>query len=309
VIGKPASEIFEMRGLSGWDGQLAELRLRGAPGRVFEANRAVISDDDGEAIGGVVSLRDVTARKEAEELQRTFFSVVSHELKTPIAVIRGFAELLAEDRSGEQAEASLHIVQEEAAKLSRMVDNLLDATRIQAGVLALQREDVSLPALAERAVRRAEAARASHRYALACDETSPVLGDPERLSQVLDNLLDNAAKYAPPGSRISVAVHDAEDGAAVTVCDEGGGVPSEDRERIFERFSRLDARSVRAAQGAGLGLYICKAIIEAHRGLIWVGDSPGGGACFGFSLPKRAQPGLPEAIALRGLLAAPEAAA
>lgn len=139
------------------DEPLVELTIRPAGRRVFEANRAIIRGDNDEPIGGVVSLRDVTARREAEELQSTFFSVISHELKTPIAVIRGYADLIADssdEADPEQLRRQARVIRDESERLARMVENLLEATRIQSGALELSPEPVALGPLIARLVRR-----------------------------------------------------------------------------------------------------------------------------------------------------------
>jgi signal transduction histidine kinase len=134
----------------------------------------------------------------------------------------------------------------------------------------------------------------------------PVLADARRIEEVLANLIDNAIKYSPKGGRVTISAVATGSEVIVRVSDEGEGVPETERERIFERFSRLDSRVVRQAKGAGLGLFICKAFVEAHGGRIWVEESPAGGATFAFSLPQEWPAALPPSVRFAGLLARPE---
>lgn len=309
IAGRTLPEVFEIPPTPP-DEPLVEVRIRQAPRRVFEAYRAIIRGDHDEPIGGVVSLRDVTARRDAEELQSTFFSVISHELKTPVAVIRGYADLIAEsaeDPDPDQLRRQARVIQDESERLARMVENLLEATRIQRGALELSPEPVALGPLIARLLRRMRRLSGGRRLVFRDHGgVPPVLADPQRLEEVLANLLDNAIKYSPSGSRITVSIAPVGNEVVVRVADEGEGVPETERDRIFERFSRLDSRVVRQAKGAGLGLFICKAIIEAHGGRIWVEETPGGGATFAFTLPREWPAALPQHVGFAGLLARPE---
>ncbi|MFN8532794.1 MAG: ATP-binding protein [Dehalococcoidia bacterium] len=309
VSGRMMTELFMVPPAPA-DEPLIEITLRPSGRRVFEANRAIIEGDGGEPIGGVVSLRDVTARREAEDLQATFFSVISHELKTPIAVIRGYADLVADSPDGQdpvQLRRQMRVIQDESERLSRMVENLLEATRIQSGALELNPEPIALAALIGPLVRRLRRVGGDRRIVVqAPPDLPPVLGDGQRIEEVLTNLIDNAIKYSPAGGRITISIVPTPAEIVIRVSDQGEGVPEHERGRIFERFSRLDSRVVRKAKGAGLGLFICKAIVEAHGGRIWVEGSAEGGATFAFSLPREWPAALPPSVGFAGLLARPE---
>jgi PAS domain S-box-containing protein len=276
-----------------------ELALIGRHGNEIytEARVAQVVDNDGDLLGAVVSLRDVSAQREAEELQATFLSVISHELQTPLSVIRGFAELLAdgvESMPPAQVRSKLQIVAEESERLSTMVENLLDASRIGAGGLELTREPVNIPRLVRQAVQKMEPLSARHHFVIAVpDDLPPVLADYARVEQVLINLLENAIKYSPGGGQITITSDLTSDEVILHISDEGIGVPEAERERIFSRFGRLNSRVVRQMKGVGLGLYIARAIITAHGGRIWVDPAPGGGAQFSFSLPRQYKAPLP----------------
>jgi signal transduction histidine kinase len=260
--------------------------------RIYTEGRvSMVHDATGAVLGVVLGLRDVTAQREAEELQATFLSVISHDLQTPLAVIRGYAELLS-DQVGSmkprELRQKLDIVAEESAKLSKMVTNLLDASRIQAGGLELKLEPIDLRRLVERVVQKMGALTDKHRMVVGMSQDlPPVLADYERVEQVLTNLLENAIKYSPAGGTISITDDLTSDEVIIHVSDEGIGVPEAERQRIFSRFHRLNSRQVRQMKGVGLGLYIARAIVGAHGGRIWVDAAPGGGAQFSFSLPRQ----------------------
>jgi PAS domain S-box-containing protein len=262
-----------------------------------ELTSAVIKDEDGAPLGGLISARDIRARKEAEELQSTFLSVISHELQTPIAIIKGYADLLSEPDETlppETMRQKMATIAAEADRLSKMVENLLYASRIQAGGLKLKLEPVALALLAQRVVQRLDSLSPIHTVrAAAPPDLPPVLADYERLEEVLVNLVENAIKYSPKGGLVEIIARSTSDEVIVSVTDEGIGISADDRDRLFERFSRLDSRLVSQMKGTGLGLYICKAIVEAHGGRIWAEAAPGSGSRFSFSLPREQRAQLP----------------
>jgi signal transduction histidine kinase len=235
----------------------------------------------------IVSVRDITHFREAEELKSTFISIISHELRTPVALIKGYASMLRqEDASWDPAilQESLTVIEEEADRLSHMIDDLLDASRLQAGGLQLNRTEVSLPLLAERLVERFRTQTTHHTLIVEFPPDFPLLMlDEARMEQVLSNLISNAIKYAPSGEiRIQGQVR--PDQVIVCVSDQGPGIDPRDLPHIFDRFYRSEA-AIRKTKGAGLGLYLARAIIEAHGGRIWADPSPQSGARLCFSLP------------------------
>ncbi len=270
-----------------------------------ELTYAVIKEEDGAPLGGVISARDIRARKEAEELQSTFLSVISHELQTPIAIIKGYADLLSEpDQSlpPETMRQKMATIGAEADRLSKMVENLLYASRIQAGGLKLNREPVALALLAQHVVQRLGSLSPIHAVrVLMPDDLPPVLADYQRLEEVLVNLVENAIKYSPKGGQVEISARTTSDEVIVSVTDEGIGVAEQDRDRLFERFSRLDSRLVRQMKGTGLGLFICKSIVEAHGGRIWAEQALGSGSRFSFSLPREQRAQLPALWGARGV--------
>jgi signal transduction histidine kinase len=251
---------------------------------------APLFDREGRLVNLIASVRDITRFREADDLKNTFISIISHELKTPVALIKGYAGTLRREDARWEPDTvreSAAIIEEEADRLTQLIDNLLDASRLQAGGLKLSRSSVALDALAKRQVELFQTQTTRHR--LTVDFPSPfpsVPADAARIEQVLNNLISNAIKYSPEGGSIRVSGRATPDGAEITVSDQGIGIPVEEQSRIFERFYRVDDALSRRAQGSGLGLFIAKAIVEAHGGRIGVNSAPGRGAAISFWLPR-----------------------
>jgi PAS domain S-box-containing protein len=247
-------------------------------------------DEEGKLSAVIGNVRDISRLREAEEMKSTFVSVVSHELKTPVSIVKGYAGTLArEDAQWDQEtiRQGLKVIEEEADHLNALIDNLLQASRLQAGGLKLQFSYVDIPALAEKVIEKLRPQTDKHTFSLDFPSDFPeVPGDSDRLQEVLSNLVSNAIKYSPAGGLIRVGGQVGPAEVIVSVSDEGIGVPPEERERIFERFYRVESSLSRRTQGAGLGLYLCKAVVEAHGGRIWVEGQPEQGATFYFTLPR-----------------------
>ncbi|MBN2387154.1 MAG: PAS domain-containing protein [Anaerolineales bacterium] len=235
-----------------------------------------------------VTVRDITKFRTAEEIKNTFVSIVSHELKTPVALIKGYVSTLRrEDAKWDKqvVQDSLTVIEEEADRLTAMIEDLLDASRLQAGGLTPKLTDVSLPALAGRLAEHFQTQSRKHTIIVDFPAKFPIiLADEERVGQVITNLLSNAIKYAPAGE-IRISGQSRPEQVIVTVSDQGPGIDPADIPHIFDRFYRAD-QAVRRTKGAGLGLYLAKAIVEAHGGRIWVNPKPGAGARICFSLPR-----------------------
>jgi two-component system sensor histidine kinase KdpD len=179
-----------------------------------------------------------------------------------------------------------HNIAGQASRLGRLVDQLLDISRIEAGVLALDRDWTELPALIADTLAKFEGLHSGCQVVCDLAEDLPIhYVDPDRLIQVLWNLLENASKYAKPCSSILVEARWTGNEVLIGVADRGPGIPVEEREKIFKHFYRLNRNDRTHTQGSGLGLAICQGIVEAHGGRIWVEDRPGGGSIFYFSLP------------------------
>jgi PAS domain S-box-containing protein len=269
------------------DSEIISLSITYAP---LMNNRGIMSNI-------IANVRDLTRYREEEELQKTFISVVSHELKTPVSIIKGYAGTLgrpdANFPSAVQKEYAT-VIEEEADRLTELIDNLLEASRLQSGSFKLELDDdIFLPKVAGDAVRRFESQTEIHKIVPRFPENFPTIcADERRLTQVFNNLISNAIKYSPDGGSIEIIGHIHSDYVTVSVRDWGIGIPKHQEHRIFEKFSRLDNALSRKTEGTGLGLYLTKAIVEAHGGSIWfssneeAGDNVSSGTTFTFSLPR-----------------------
>jgi signal transduction histidine kinase len=236
----------------------------------------------------VVTVRDITKFRNAEEIKNTFVSIVSHELKTPVALIKGYVSTLRrEDAKWDKniIRDSLAVIEEEADHLASMIEDLLDASRLQAGGITTDLSDISLPTLAKHLAERFRNQTQKHTIVVDFPEKFPIiLADENRIVQVLSNLVSNAIKYSPGGEiRISGQIRPEQ--IIICVSDQGSGIDPADIPYVFGRFYRSD-KAARKTKGAGLGLYLAKSIVEAHGGRIWVDPHPGSGASICFSLPR-----------------------
>jgi PAS domain S-box-containing protein len=306
AIGRPCYEVLALEKASGPD-------LCGAdsPAATFDGEkplvvegeltrpsgkRAVVSitytplyDEEGDLANVIANVVDITRFREAEEMKSTFVSVISHELKTPVSLIKGYASTLAREDAHWNAETlreGLQVIGEESDRLNGLIDNLLDASRIQAGGVRLEKSDINIPRLAQKVVDSFRHQTDKHTFTLDFPPDFPVVvADEERLRQVFNNLINNAIKYAPDGGEIRVGGWQEGDEVIVFVADQGIGIPEEEQDKLFQRFYRVDSSLRRKTQGAGLGLFLCRSIIEAHGGRIWLRSAPGKGATVFFSLP------------------------
>ncbi len=255
-----------------------------------------LRDEAGRVVNIIVNVTDITRFKEEEEIKSTFISVISHELKTPVALIKGYAQTLARPDANwdaETARESLEIIEEEADRLEALINNLLDVSRIQAQGLRLDLAAIDLQQLAERVAAAYRTQTDRHTIELDFSEPLPwVDGDEERLRQVLTNLLSNAIKYSPEGGLIRMGgwvdqpiTPEAQPRVVIYVADQGVGIPEQELPHIFERFYRVDSGLRRTTSGTGLGLFLCRLIVDAHRGAIWARSEPGKGTTFFVALP------------------------
>jgi two-component system, OmpR family, phosphate regulon sensor histidine kinase PhoR len=267
--------------------------------RMFFMTAAPVSAtvDSGTAVvstkptGAVVVLHDVTELRRLERVRQDFVANVSHEFKTPLTAIQGFAETLLggaleDDKNNRRF---LEIIRDHAAQLARVTNDLLKLARIEAGKLEVQFGPVNLGEVVEICADTTQlrAGRKGIEFAAEVPpDLPPVRGDARLLREVLQNLLDNAVQYTPSGGRVNVEAQAGAKDVTVTVADTGIGIPSTDQERIFERFYRVDAARSREEGGTGLGLSIARHIVETLGGRLWVDSEVGRGSRFSFTVPK-----------------------
>ena len=299
ITGVPASEALGRRvpevlqrelAADGADGEgERHMAIRRGGNEVWLAlTEAVMLDPAGAVAGRIFAFRDVSRERVVEQMKSDFVSTVSHELRTPLTSIYGFAETLMRDDvdfTDTERETFLRYIASESERLIRIVDELLNVARLEAGTLAVTLTPVDLGAAAREAVSTArEQDGGLHRFLVEVDPAElAVRADREKLGQVLANLLDNAARYSPEGGTITVSARGGIDAAEITVSDEGIGIPRADQQRIFSKFFR--AERAPAGQGTGLGLFLVRGLVTAMGGRIWVDSDEGDGSRFTFELP------------------------
>jgi two-component system, OmpR family, phosphate regulon sensor histidine kinase PhoR len=269
--------------------QARSFSITAAPVKALDASAPGRAPDE-KPSGAVVVLHDVTELRRLERVRQDFVANVSHEFKTPLTAIQGFAETLLAGAldDPENNRRFLEIIRNHAIRLARLTNDLLKLARIEAGKMELEFSSVGLLELIEGCTETTllKANRKEITLEISVPpQLPPVRGDATLLRDVLQNLLDNAIQYTPAGGHISVAATAGPREAIITVADTGIGIPLADSERIFERFYRVDAARSREAGGTGLGLSIAKHIVEAHGGKLWVESTVGQGSKFSFSLP------------------------
>jgi len=235
----------------------------------------------------------VGALREADRLKTELLANVSHELRTPLASIKGYCTSMLHfyDRlSDEDKRDSLHEINRASDKLTELIENLLQLSRLEAAGLHADKEPTKIESIVDATVEDTKQKAKGHHFATRAEESLPVVeADPGRIRQVLDNLLSNAVKYSSEGTEISVRCESRGQELVVSVRDQGIGIAPEDMDKVFDRFYQVTPGLCQKGSGAGLGLTICKRIVEAHGGRIWVESTPGKGSTFRFSLPLMAE--------------------
>jgi two-component system, OmpR family, phosphate regulon sensor histidine kinase PhoR len=269
----------------------AEIELNGGRSRRLEINAAAILDRHGLPQGTILVFHDLTRIRQLESTRREFVANVSHELRTPLSLIKGYAETLLSGAKDDPVNSVrfLEKIERHANRLNNLIEDLLTISKLESGQVNLKLELLDLRTFAGRVVEEL-LGRAGEKKATILNEIPPDLhacADLDRLEQVFYNLLDNAIKYGRAGGRILLQGQDLPDGKVrLCVSDDGPGIPAEARDRIFERFFRIDKARSRDTGGTGLGLSIVKHIVQSHGGEVWVESEPGRGTSFFFTLPK-----------------------
>ncbi len=273
---------------------LERKRLTTAGAAIYQALSApLVEGDDLKGIATV--LRDVTSQKELERMKSNFLSVVSHELKTPLHSIKGFVDIILMGKTGPVTEIQrdfLETVKQQTDHLQRMIDDLLEFSRLESGRVTLRLQPLDVSVVIEAVVDKLTPLADSAEVTLV-NQTPETLAslsaDPWRLEQVITNLVDNAIKFTPPQGRVTISAADDGDFVQINVADTGIGIPPGEGERVFDRFYQIDSGANRLYKGTGLGLTICRHIVEHHGGRIWVKSEYGKGAVFSFTLSRSLQ--------------------
>ena len=266
--------------------------------RIYQAQTTLIRGDNGAVQNVVAIFNDITDIRNVEQMKTAFVSTVSHELRTPLTSIKGFIATLLEDEEGYYDEATkrefYEIINQSCDRLKRLIDDLLNISRIEAGrSLDLRLQDVELGEVVDRIVQAQQSYTDRHQLVVAIDPGVPqrIHVDQDKFEQILDNLLGNAIKYAPDGGSVRIEAHDDGEFVRFDITDQGMGVPEAARERIFERFEKIQGRE--HIKGTGIGLYLVKVLAQYHRspggerGDVWLAWSEEGvGSTFSFRLPK-----------------------
>jgi signal transduction histidine kinase len=252
----------------------------------------------GEGLQGIATvLRDVTTQKELERMKSNFLSVVSHELKTPLHSVKGFVDIILMGKTGPVTEIQrdfLETVKQQTDHLQRMIDDLLEFSRLESGRVSLRLQLTDIPVVVEAVIDKLTPLAASAEVVLVnhvSEDLPTFLADPWRLEQVVTNLVDNAIKFTPVGGTVTITASSTGEFIQVNVQDTGIGVPMSESERIFDRFYQVDGGVNRLYKGTGLGLTICRHIVEHHGGRIWVQSAQEKGAIFAFTVSRHLQAG------------------
>ena len=267
--------------------------------RIIAWHNTVLSDETGNIVSIIGSGEDITESQQLREkmveyegldrLKSSLLSTVSHELRTPLAIIKGYSTMLVDyyrRLREEEKKEYLQSIDRATDRLTELVDHLLDLSRLEAGLLKLDKQTTSVLKLIRVAVAEARLRTSGHNIVTNTKQRLPrVAIDAKRIRQVLDNLIDNAVKYSPEGTRVTIEAQPVGPELVIRVADQGIGIPSEDREMVFERMYRIEQRLTPEVGGVGLGLAICKGLVEAHGGHIWVESELGKGSTFYFTLP------------------------
>jgi two-component system phosphate regulon sensor histidine kinase PhoR len=260
--------------------------------KIYDCIISCIHDEDGKITGVVAVLHDITREKEISKLKNDFISHVSHELKTPLASITAYSEMLADgEAETEEAKKEFYsIIQKQAERLNRLIEDILNTSRIESGLMKIKKEHISLTILIEEQIQMIKSYAEEKNIEVIGQKPivfDQVFVDKDMISQVIVNLLSNAVKYTQPGGSVTIKteINQIEGNVCVSITDTGVGIPEEEIEHVFDKYYRVEANN-KQAKGTGLGLNLVKQIVEnVHEGRIFATSKVGVGSTFGFELP------------------------
>lgn len=242
--------------------------------------------------GAVAVLRDMTEERQLDKMRKDFIANVSHELRTPISMLQGYSEAIVDDiaESQEEKKEMAKVIYDESLRMGRLVNELLDLARMEAGHLQLTMEEINISSFINRIIHKFQGLAKDNEIQLFAEIEKGITSisfDPDRIEQVLTNLIDNAIRHTPKGGSVKLSVTSEDTGIMIRVKDSGSGIPEDDLPFVFERFYKADKARTRGRAGTGLGLAIAKNIIDSHRGHISVQSKLGQGTTFSFLLPRK----------------------
>jgi signal transduction histidine kinase len=262
--------------------------------RIIRSEAMCIENEENKSLGTVILLRDVTKEREIEQMKNDFVSLVSHELRTPLAAMKGATDNLLDGIAGQlnaAQENCLMITKRNIDRLGRLISDLLDISRIEAGRIQIDKAPVDMVNLVNDVLRLFQEAAQQRGLKLVTSFAAGLPGqiniDPDKITQVVTNLVGNAVKFTPGGGQITVSVSKNDDSVQVDIVDSGLGIPRQDLDKLFTKFYQVINKDSKETtkKGTGLGLAISKGIVEKHGGKIWVESAAGKGSKFSFTLP------------------------
>jgi signal transduction histidine kinase len=257
-------------------------------GRILEWYGTPVLGENGEYFGYAFSYIDVTKQETLLRQKDEFLGVASHELKTPVTSMLAYTELLQrrfENADDQLTYGMLSKINQQINRLTLLINDLLDVTRLEQGKLILRREEFDFNALVEEVVEEIQRTTSTHSIEISMDERRGVYADRDRIGQVIANFLTNAIKYSPKSNKVEVSIRYEPEAVRLAVRDHGLGLSPEDQEKVFERFFRVEGKDRETLSGLGLGLYISSEIIERHGGCIGLESELKKGSEFYFTLP------------------------
>jgi len=289
--GKDKAQGVFQRFLAGEEIRDEELEMCRADGSKVWISLSVhpMHDKEGHVVDSQSLVVDITERKELDQLKDEFIGFVSHELRSPLTVIMGAVNTVLTEGERLSPEETRQLLQDaawEAESLSRLLGNLLELSRVQANRLFLRTEAINVKKVIQDTVEEIKHQSLIHQFVIDLPrKLPPVYADQLRLERILYNLLENAVKYSPQGGEIRVSVKPEEEHLVIGISDQGIGISGADQTRLFEPFQRLEDSRIDRVEGAGLGLLVCRRLVEAHGGRIWVESEPSQGSTFFFTIP------------------------